>query len=92
MRIPEVSDNTVATRHQIGYTPPMSVILDRLRAEIRASDLTPSAIAKNAGIARSQVSRLLREERGLSIEGVERLADYLGLRITIAPKATKKGR
>jgi transcriptional regulator with XRE-family HTH domain len=53
---------------------------------IRASPETPYAIAKGAGIDRSQISRLLSGERGLSSESIERLADYLGLRITIEPK------
>lgn len=67
----------------------MSLILDSIRAAIRASDQTPSAIAKGAGVARSQVSRLLRGERGLSVEGVERLVDHLGLEVVIRPKRAK---
>lgn len=60
---------------------------------INASDETPSAIAKGAGVARSQLSRVLSGERGLSAETIERLANYLGLRITIEPKGkTRKGR
>ncbi len=57
-----------------------------------ASDQTPSAIAKGAGVARSQISRLLSGERGLNTDTIERLAKYLGLRITIEPKGkTTKG-
>jgi transcriptional regulator with XRE-family HTH domain len=44
-------------------------------------------------VARSQLSRLLSGERGIRVDTLERLADYLGLRITIEPKGkTRKGR
>jgi transcriptional regulator with XRE-family HTH domain len=44
-------------------------------------------------VARSQLSRLLSGESGLSVDTIERLADYLGLQITIEPKGkTTKGR
>jgi plasmid maintenance system antidote protein VapI len=39
------------------------------------------------------LSRLLSGKRGLSTDTIERLADYLGLRITIKPKdKTRKER
>lgn len=64
-----------------------------IQEAIRASDETPYAIAKGAGVARSQLSRLLSGESGLSVDSIERLADYLGLRITIELKGkTTKGR
>jgi plasmid maintenance system antidote protein VapI len=44
-------------------------------------------------VARSQLSRLLSGESGMTVDTIERLADYLGLRITIEPKdKTTKGR
>jgi plasmid maintenance system antidote protein VapI len=64
-----------------------------ITAAVRASDQTPYAIAKGAGVARSQLSRMMRGESGMTADTIERLADYLGLRITIEPKAkTRKGR
>jgi transcriptional regulator with XRE-family HTH domain len=59
---------------------------------VRASDQTPYAIAKGAGVARSQLSRLMSGERGLNTDTIERLAEYLGLRITIEPKTKGKAR
>jgi transcriptional regulator with XRE-family HTH domain len=71
----------------------MGQLVNAIRAAVKASDQTPYAIAKGAGVARSQLSRLLSGERGLDSETIERLADYLGLRITIEPKGkTTKGR
>jgi transcriptional regulator with XRE-family HTH domain len=70
----------------------MGQLTKAIAAAVRASDQTPYAIAKGAGVARSQLSRLLSGERGLNSETIERLAHYLGLRITIVPKAkTTKG-
>lgn len=71
----------------------MGQLTRALIAAIKASSETPGAIAKGAGVARSQLSRLMSGERGLNTDTVERLADYLGLRITIEPKPkTRKER
>jgi len=83
----------VAARQRMGYTPGMGQLTKAIAAAVKASDQTPYAIAKGARVARSQLSRLLSGERGLSTDTIERLADYLGLRITIEPKGrTRKGR
>lgn len=77
-------------RQRVWYTPPMGKLTDAIAAAVKASDQTPYAIAKGAGVARSQLSRLLSGERGLNSETIELLADYLDLRITIEPKSTGK--
>ena len=83
----------VATRQRMGYTLGMGQLTKAIAAAVKASDQTPYAIAKGAGVARSQLSRLLSGERGMTTDTIERLADYLGLRISIAPKGkTTKGR
>lgn len=83
----------VATRQRMGYTLGMGQLTKAIAAAVKASDQTPYAIAKGAGVARSQLSRLLSGERGLNTDTIERLADYLGLKITIEPKGkTTKGR
>lgn len=75
------------------YTLGMAKLTDAIRSAIKTSDQTPYAIAKGAGVARSQLSRLLSGESGLSVDTIERLADYLELRITVEPKGkTTKGR
>ncbi len=71
----------------------MGQLTKAMAAAVRASEQTPYAIAKGAKVARSQLSRLMSGERGLSTATIERLADYLGLQITIEPKSkSKKGR
>lgn len=68
----------------------MGQLTEAIADAVRASKETPYAIAKGAGVARSQLSRLLSGERGLSSETIERLADYLGLTITVTPKRRRK--
>lgn len=81
----------VATRQRIGYSLGMGQLTKAIAAAVKASDQTPYAIAKGANVARSQLSRLLSGERGLSADAIERLADYLDLEIVIRPKGKRKG-
>lgn len=81
----------VAIRQRIGYTVGMGQLTKAIAAAVNASDQTPYAIAKGANVARSQLSRLLSGERGLSADAIERLADYLDLEIVIRPKGKRKG-
>lgn len=77
------------------YTVPMSTLVNAIRRAIEANDASRYRIAKDTGIAQSQLSRLVSGERGLDVDTIERLADYLGLQITIGPKTkakTTKGR
>lgn len=69
----------------------MAQLAKTIAKAIRASGEKPAAIARGANVARSQLSRLLSGERALSLESAERIADYLGLRITIEPKRKTKG-
>lgn len=82
----------VAKSQRMGYTQGMGQLTKAIAAAVKASDQTPYAIAKGAGVARSQLSRMMRGESGMTADTIERLADYLGLRITIEPKGkTTKG-
>jgi len=76
----------VAKRQRKRYTLGMGQLTKAIAAAVKASNQTPYAIAKGAGVARSQLSRLLSGERGLNTDTIERLADYLGLRIIIEPQ------
>jgi transcriptional regulator with XRE-family HTH domain len=76
--------------------PGMGNVLDELRKAIEASGESRYRLWKATGISQSHLSRLMRGEAGLSVDNLERLADALGLEITIRPakaKASKsKGR
>jgi transcriptional regulator with XRE-family HTH domain len=68
----------------------MGRLLEEIRDAIEASGKTRYRIAQESGIAESVLSRLMSGERGLSIEALERLADYLGLEVTIRPKGRRR--
>ncbi len=70
----------------------MGQLTDAIEKAVKASDQTPYAIAKGAGVARSQLSRMMRGESGMTADTIERLAAYLGLEIVIRAKRTRKGR
>lgn len=70
----------------------MAQTLNALRAVIEQSGESLYRIAQGAGIQASQLSRLMNEERGLSIEAAEQVADFLGYEIVVRPKRPRKGR
>jgi len=71
----------------------MAKLTNEIRKAVKASDQTAYAIAKGAKIARSQMSRMLSGENEMKVNTIERLADYLGLRIKLErKKKTTKGR
>ena len=67
-------------------------VLDEIRQAIETSDVSRYRIWRDTGITQSHLCKLLSGERGMSIEAMERLADYLGLEIVIRPKRRKKRR
>jgi len=77
----------------MAYPVGMGNLTRAIAAAVKASGETPYAIAKGAGVNRSQLSRLLSGERGLSVDAIERLAEHLRLEIVIRPKrGARKGR
>lgn len=70
----------------------MGNVLDEIRAAILKSGKTRYRISKETGVGQPHLSRLMTGEAGLSIEALERLADYLGLEIIIRPKRQRKGK
>jgi transcriptional regulator with XRE-family HTH domain len=71
----------------------MHRLSETIRAAVKASDQTRAEIASGAGIPESALSRFVSSERGISVENLDRLAAYLGLRLVKGRvvKATKKG-
>ncbi len=65
---------------------------EQLRREINRSGMSLYAIAKATGIQKSQMSRFMSGERGLSIEGIEKVCTLIGLRLTKVSKPKRKGR
>lgn len=65
----------------------MSELLETLKRAIESSTKSRYRLAQESGIAESGLSRLMSNERGLSIEAAERLAKALDLEIIIRPLA-----
>ena len=71
----------------------MSGLLDAICGAIETSGKTRYRIGKDAGISQPHLCRLMTGERGLSIDALETLADYLELEIVMRPKRRqRKGR
>ena len=68
----------------------MDSVLNQLRQAIESSGLSRYRICQESGIDKAHMSRLMSGERSLSIDGLETLADCLGLEIIIRLK--RKGR
>ncbi len=68
-------------------------LTDQLRRAVADSGRTLGELARDTGIDKSALSRFVNGERGLSMEGINAIGDYLGLRIVAEkPRAKKKGR
>ena len=70
----------------------MGATLDQIRKAIEYSSKSRYRIWKETGITQGQLSRLMKGERGLSLDALERLTDCLGLEVVIRPKRGRKGR
>ena len=64
----------------------LAKLLEEITRAIEASGNTRYRIAKDTGIAQSQLSRFMHGDAGLGVEAIERLADYLELEIIIRPR------
>lgn len=72
----------------------MAELLNNMRKAIEASGQSRYRISKETGIAESVLSRFISGETALTVETVERLAEYLGLEIVVRSKrgrGTRKG-
>lgn len=61
--------------------PQRTPFSDELRAAVIDSGMKPSQICNDTGIDLGSMSKFLRGYRGISLENVDRLADYLGLHV-----------
>lgn len=66
---------------------PRPTLTDVLRAAIERSGLTRYRIAKETGIPESHLGRFARGDMSIRLDKADRLAAYLGLRLTPDPDA-----
>ena len=67
----------------------MAKLVDAMRRAVETSGKTRYRIAKESGVSAGQLSRLVSGERGMTVDTIERLAEYLELEIRIAAKNKK---
>jgi transcriptional regulator with XRE-family HTH domain len=67
-------------------------LTDQLRRAIDESGVTRYRIAKETGISEATLSKFYLGQRGLSMEALNALGAYLGLRIVMDRKPTQKGK
>ncbi len=65
-------------------------LTDQLRGAVADSGRTLGEFSRDTGIDKSALSRFVNGERGLSMESLDTIGDYLGLRV-VAGKPKKKG-
>ncbi len=69
-----------------------SQLTDQLRQAIDASGLTRYRIAKETGISESALAQFYNGHRGLSMESLNALGEFLQLTIKSSRKPDKKGK
>lgn len=65
-------------------------IFDALRAAIRASGHSQTAIARATDVDAGRISRFMRRERGLSVEAVEQIAAFLDFDVVMRCRKQQK--
>jgi len=56
-------------------------VSDQIRAAISAAEVTRYRISKDTGISESMLSRFMGGSRGLSMEALDTLGEYLDLEV-----------
>lgn len=67
-------------------------LTDQVRQAIDDSGLTRYRIAQDTGIDESSLAKFYNGHRGLSLDNLDRLGEYLGLRIVMDRKPKQKGK
>jgi transcriptional regulator with XRE-family HTH domain len=68
------------------------LLTDQLRQAIDDSELTRYRIAKETGISESALAQFYNGHRGLSMDALNALGEFLELQITLGRKPAKKGK
>ena len=71
---------------------PITKLSDQIRRVIDDSGLTRYRISKETGIDESALAKFYNGHRGLSMDALNRLGEYLGLRIVMDCKPKQKGK
>ncbi len=67
-------------------------LTDQIRKSMDESGLTRYRISQATGIDESALSKFYHGTRGLSLESLDRLCDYLGLQVITVRTSDRKGK
>jgi len=67
-------------------TKKQSLLTDQLKAAIASADVSMGQIARESGIDLATISRFMHGKGGLSMEGLDAIGKWLGLKIIKARK------
>src|SRR5215472_8763378 len=70
----------------------MKSFSDQIRGAIEASSITRYALAKQAGIAESALSRFMSGKQSISLATLDRIAENLGLAVIVGVPEGRKSR
>jgi transcriptional regulator with XRE-family HTH domain len=70
----------------------MGTFSDQIRDAIEASGVTRYALAKQAGIAESALSRFMSGKQSMSLATLDRIAETLGLQVIVGVPEVRKSR
>ena len=59
----------------------MASVSEEIRKAIQTAEVSRYRIAQDTGVEESTLSRFLTGERGLSMDAIDRLAEYFGYRL-----------
>ena len=65
---------------------------DQIRRAIEPAPVSRYVISRETAISEGQLCRFIQRDVGLSIDALDRLADYLGLMIEVKPRRQRKGK
>lgn len=68
----------------------MKKLSDQLRDAIEAADVSRYRLAKETGVSETSLSRFVAGERGISVDAMDAIGQYLGLSITRPKKRPTK--
>jgi transcriptional regulator with XRE-family HTH domain len=81
----------LATETSSAYGPNMK-LSDGLRRAIETSGFSRYRIAKETGVSQAALSRFCSGERGLTLDGIDRIAEFLNIRLCSSKAKPRKGR
>jgi len=80
----------MATKQSGELSPVMINIIDTIISIMEQKEITPRMLSFDTGMNEGNLSRILNKKRGINIERLYEILDYLGYDLLITPKTEKE--